>query len=129
MKANLKKQNKNRIYKSVETQFKQVEQVWDFDNPCKQGCGRVWLKSSGVGTRRLCCMNGQALRLMPKLDPMVNTLQSLAYNQNEQFCLNSNVYNNLLAFSATGVDNGKGGGYDQFFGKHCVRINGRTYHT
>jgi hypothetical protein len=106
-----------------------VEQQWDFDNPCKHRCGRVWLKSTLARTRKLCCIDGKADQLMPRMDPMLPTLQNLAHSQNEEFALCSNVYNNLLAFSATGVDNGKGGKYDNFFGDHCVRINGRTYHT
>jgi hypothetical protein len=115
--------------KIIRDGFQQVEQEWDFDNPCKFGCGRVWLKTTTESTRKKCCISGEANRLMPILDPMFSSLQSLAYNQIEQFNLYSNVYNNLLAFSATGVDNDKGGKYDSFFGSHCVRINGRAYHT
>jgi hypothetical protein len=124
-----KSQRRARYDRVRQDKFSNVEQEWDFDNPCKHKCGRVWLKSTSAGTRKLCCIDGKADQLMPRMDPMLQSLQSLAYHQNEEFALYSNVYNNLFAFAATGVDNGTGGGYDNFFGDHCVRIHGRTYHT
>jgi hypothetical protein len=81
----------NDLFKWIEfdknLNFKQVEQEWDFDNPCKYGCGRVWLKTTSIGARRLCRINGEAYRLMPKSEPMINTLQSLAYNQSLYICI------------------------------------------
>jgi hypothetical protein len=33
-----------------------------------------------------------------------------------------------LLWAATGVDNGKGGGWEKIRGNHAVKLNGRTYH-
>jgi hypothetical protein len=107
--------------KDLRRKHSDVEQEWDFDNPCKHKCGRVWLKSTSAGTRKLCFIDGKADQLMPRMDPMLQSLQNLAYYQNEEFALYNNVYNNLFAFAATGVDNGKEGGYDNFFGI-CIHI-------
>jgi hypothetical protein len=40
----------------------------------------------------------------------------------------SSYYNSIFALGATGVDNGKGGGWEKIHGDHAVKLNGRTYH-
>lgn len=40
----------------------------------------------------------------------------------------SSYYNNILSMGVTGVDNGKGGGWESIRGDHAVKLNGRTYH-
>ena len=39
----------------------------------------------------------------------------------------SSTYNNILAISAVGVENERGGGWERMLGDHSVTMNGRTY--
>ena len=49
-------------------------------------------------------------------------------NNIEHFSRNSARYNGVLSISATGIDNGKGGGWERIQGPHAVKLCGRTYH-
>ena len=45
----------------------------------------------------------------------------------EHFGRLSSTYNNILAISAVGVQNDRGGGWERIAGDHAVTLNGRTY--
>ena len=49
-------------------------------------------------------------------------------NNIAHFSRNSARYNGILSISATGIDNGKGGGWERIRGPHAVKLCGRTYH-
>ena len=49
-------------------------------------------------------------------------------NNIDHFSRNSARYNGVLSISATGIDNGKGGGWERIQGPHAVKLCGRTYH-
>eukprot|EP01035_Chromulina_nebulosa_P025564 gene25564-33370_t len=128
-----------------------IQQVWDEDNPCSY-CGRVWLKSVKKVARVRCCFNGKAMdeeSIWPKLQPLPNNIRQVIFgdttifisdgngnrlvahspkNNIEHFSRNSARYNGVLSISATGIDNGKGGGWERIQGPHAVKLCGRTYH-
>jgi len=111
----------------------EVQQTWDYEYPC-EFCGKVWLKNNSKGTRSLCCMSGKIFShemqgIFPHLQRMPVFMQKLTEPDVAcVFGLASNVYNNMLALGAVGVDNGKGGGWDKIHGPHAMRLSGRTYH-
>ena len=78
-------------------------------------------------------MDGLALSKnssFPKINPLPPTLKHYVLNGHNNFRKNSSFYNNVLAFSSIGVDNGRNGvGFEKINGNHAVKLNGRTYHT
>ena len=116
-------------------------------------CGRVWLKSVRQKARFRCCFQGKANAeesSWPKLKPLpenllkvilgehgcipivdengeIKTAHSPTNNINH-FSRNSARYNGIFSISATGVENGKGGGWERISGQHAVKMCGRTYH-
>ena len=111
--------------------FKSTDQIWDLNNPCEH-CGCVFLKSESTNFRKLCCQNGSwkvEESGYPLLNPLPDVIKELCINETEHFSEMSNLYNNLLSFAITGVDNGREGvGYEVFNMKSCVKLNGRIYH-
>ena len=106
-------------------------------------CNRVWLKSVEKRARFRCCFLGKACdidTLWPKLNPLqteviqmllgkhcievkdpVSKLINVAHsteNNIAHFSRNSARYNGIFSISATGVDNGKGGGWEKLSGNH-----------
>ena len=98
--------------------------------PCDFGCGyNHFHLSSNEKTK--CCLEGtityEAI-MYPKLKPLPPNLREIFQNPSK-FSSISSTYNNILAMGATGVDNGKGGGFEHdMHGNHAVKLNGRTYH-
>eukprot|EP01035_Chromulina_nebulosa_P037257 gene37257-50284_t len=139
------RQNHNR------RQWVPIQQVWDEDNPCSH-CGRVWLKSVKKDARVRCCYDGKAMdeqNIWPKLQPLPNNIRQIIFGEStifisdedgnrqvahsplnniEHFSRNSARYNGVLSISATGIDNGKGGGWERIQGPHAVKLCGRTFH-
>ena len=120
---------------------------------CFSNCGRVWLQSVKNNARFRCCFRGQANSedsSWPKLEPLpVDILKAILgktgcipivdengaivtahppSNNISHFSRNSARYNGIFSISATGVDNGKGGGWERINGPHAVKLCGRTYH-
>ena len=115
-------------------------------------CGRVWLKSTPQSSRFRCCFKGKANDSntnWPKLDPLPREIMDIIFGEScinlrnangdvviahslqnniDHFSRNSARYNGILSISATGVDNGKGGGWERIRGPHAVKLCGRTYH-
>ena len=135
-------------------------------------CNRIWLKSVEKKSRFRCCFNGRAIEdeIWPKLNPLSNQIKREIFGEGAiQFvtptgaidtthCPRNNIahisrnsarYNGILSISATGVDNGKGGGWEHIRGSHAgliilyipfaynlmissrfrkVKMCGRTYH-
>lgn len=75
-------------------------------------------------------MNGAALSLLPKLQPLPSyiTRRVLGPDYYQHFVMSASYYNNQLALAAIKVDNGKGGGWEKIKGPHNVKLNGRTMH-
>ena len=93
-----------------------------------QEFGKIWLKQTKAATRKNCCDNGnQNLFEAVRMEPPSYTVAEKLNTYDLEFAEASNIYNNILAFGAVGVDNGKNIGFDQILGKHCCRISGRTY--
>jgi hypothetical protein len=109
--------------------YQTVSQQWDFDNPCPF-CSYIYLKSVRKTQRQQCCQNGEALdgRKFPQLLPLPPVLSQLYFHRMEHMGSKSGYYNSVLALGATGVDNGKGGGWEKVRGDHSVKLCGRTYH-
>ena len=80
-----------------------------------------------------CCLNGEALSEhsnFPKLAMLPEKLKNYVMNGHNNFRRNSSYYNNVLAFSSIGVDNGRNGvGFEKIVGDHAVKLNGRTYNV
>ena len=87
--------------------------------------------------------------IWPKLQPLPNNICQIIFREStifisdedgnrqvahsplnniEHFSRNSARYNGVLSISATGIDNGKGGGWERIQGPHAVKLCGRTYH-
>jgi len=94
-----------------------------------------------------CCFKGRALdesSLWPKLNPLNEKMLTMIYgkmgaisfiNRNNEvdsthyphnkiahLSANSARYNGILSISATGVDNGKGGGWEKIKGPHGGKV-------
>jgi len=103
----------------------------------------VWLKSVVKGARFRCCFLGKACdkdTLWPKLNPLKTEIIHLIFgshcfefrkpnsfsvhlahsveNNIAHFSRNSARYNGIFSISATGVDNGRGGGWEKLSGDH-----------
>ena len=75
-----------------------------------------------IGTSELkrCCNGGKFLLDLipyPKLKPLPDELLDMYFND-KSFGEVSNVYNNLLSFAATGVNNEHGGKFESIVGDH-----------
>ena len=112
-----------------------VAQEWDFEHACDH-CGCIWLKSAVKLQRRKCCLNGKAIvkdnnksppSVMPELYILPDILSCLILERGKHFGINSAKYNNILSIAATGVENGRGGGFEQVLGDSCVKVNGKIY--
>ena len=67
--------------------------------------------------------------MFPKLEMLPETLKWLCLQRGEHFGRNSTKYNNnILSIGSTGVENNRGGGYEQIIGDSAVKMNGRSYH-
>jgi hypothetical protein len=110
-------------------------------------CNRVWLKRTSKGARAKCCFNGKAkneLSCWPKLSPIdtriidvifggsnvafinANGETDFTHNLNNNIAhmsRNSAQYNGVLSISATGVDNGKKGGWEKIHGAHAGKVS------
>lgn len=98
--------------------------------PCEFGCGyKHFYLSSNEKTK--CCVEGRvafASTKYPVIKPLPSSLLYIFQNT-IKFSTISSSFNNILAMGATGVDNGKGGGFERdMHGNHAVKLNGRTYH-
>eukprot|EP01035_Chromulina_nebulosa_P047512 gene47512-64414_t len=107
--------------------FVPIPQEWDDANPC-QYCHNVSLKSTTKKSRTRCCKQGLFLReesAFPKLNPLPEALKYLCIMRGEHFGKLSAKYNNILSIGSTGVENAKGGGFEQIVGDHALKMNGR----
>ena len=108
--------------------LKSLELSWAYDKPCTY-CGYVHLKGASSGQKRKCCLSGSALHEpYPQLLQLPPHMLHYARDRIHHMGRNSVSYNNVLCCSATGVQNGEGGGFDTIHGDHAVRLHGRTYH-
>jgi hypothetical protein len=64
----------------------------------------------------------------PKFEMLPKSLKWLCIKRGEHFGKNSAKYNNILCIGSTGVENGKGGGYERVIGDHAVKMSGRSHH-
>ena len=81
--------------------------------------------------RNRCCHHGAYLQEdseYPKLNVLPEALKWLCLMRGEHFGKLSAKYNKILSIGSTGVENHRGGGYEQIGGDHAVKMNGRTYH-
>jgi hypothetical protein len=109
--------------------FEKVSQEWDVSNPCPH-CSYIFLKSVKKQHRLICCQQGKAKTdpTYPKLRPYPSNLLRQALDNLQHMSRNSSSYNNILAVGATGVDNGRNGGFENFTGMdHALKLNGRVY--
>ena len=86
--------------------FVPIAQDWDWDHKCDH-CGKLWLKGTSKGTRRLCCNNGKFVdpELATMLWPIQETpLYPYMGKYDQEMTKYANVYNNLLALGAYCVD-------------------------
>jgi hypothetical protein len=89
-------------------------------------CHASCLKGSSKTFRMKCCKHsqiGSCEELQPLIPEIVTVLQT-----SSNFGRQSHGYNNRLSFGATGVDNGKGGKFENKGPVSCVTIAGRLYH-
>jgi len=111
--------------------FRATDQEWDWNNPCIY-CGCIFLTTEHKEWRKHCCQNGQWKTEesgYPQLEPLPDVIRNLCENETAHFSSRSNLYNNVLSFSITGVDNGREGvGYEVFNMNASVKLNGRIYH-
>ena len=54
-------------------------------------------------------------------------LMFYATERTEHFHHSSVYYNNIMSIGATGIDNGRGGGFETIIGASAVKMNGRSY--
>lgn len=106
-----------------------VQQEWDIDHPCVH-CSFEYLKSVTKAARHICCVNGKAINdpEYPSLRPLPPDLQRIMNENGAHMSGLSARYNAILSLGATGVDNGKGGGWERRVGAHAVTLIGKTYH-
>jgi len=101
-----------------------------WNTPCQFGCGYMHLQSA-TNEKMKCCIEGSvnfAVTKYPLLYPLPSNIK-LIFENTKNFSRISSTYNNILAMGATGVDNGKGGGFENnMHGDHAVKLNGSTYH-
>jgi hypothetical protein len=109
--------------------YDSLRMSWDFQNPCRH-CGYVYLTCEDCNVRQQCCSSGKYMRndSVPKLLPLPPALEHLALHRIEHMGPKSSYYNNILSMGVTGIDNGKGGGWESIRGAHAIKLNGRTYH-
>ena len=109
--------------------YRDVNQYWDYNNPCEH-CGCVHLLSSLPIRRNICCMKGRAVysEEYPRLQPLPPAILDLATNFINHMSRNSVTYNSILSLGATGIENGTGGGWERIHGDHAITLHGRTYH-
>jgi hypothetical protein len=88
--------------------YQSLELYWD--KSCDE-CDAKYLNESSRDFRSKCCYPVESNDNFPKFKELIPALRELA--NNEEFCRNSQCYNNRLAFGATGVDNDEGT-YDDF---------------
>lgn len=98
-------------------------------------CGFEYLKSIKKANRKICCQGGKfATYSRNKIDQFPSwkllppALLRIATTRLEHLSKQSTYYNNILSIGSTGVDNGRGGGFEKFNMDHSVKLNGRTYH-
>jgi hypothetical protein len=86
---------------------------------------------SATNEKMKCCIEGSvnyAVTKYPLLYPLPSNIRFI-FENTKKFSKISSTYNNILAMGATGVDNGKGGGFENnMHGDHAVKLNGSTYH-
>ena len=90
--------------------------------------------STSVTEKDKCCNKGKVVVLPPeesgvsKLLPLSPTFLRII-SDTDHFSNASSLYNNPMSLAATGVDNGKGGGWENDMAfPHASKICGRTYH-
>jgi len=103
------------------TQFKDVRQIWDYDNPCLN-CNFVFLKSQTAAFRKKCCANGR----FTKKELPQNLQFYCRFEDNHIFNKNCHIYNNLLSFGSLGLDKQYDSNYIKTQGG-SVTLQGRTY--
>ena len=112
---------------AVRRLFLTVAQEWDDEKPCPH-CFHVYLKSVKKRARNRCCHHGAYLQEdseYPKLNVLPEALKWLCLMRGEHFGKLSAKYNKILSIgSTTGVENHRGGGYEQIGGDHAVKMNG-----
>jgi hypothetical protein len=109
--------------------FKPIDQYWDYNNPC-QFCGNIYLISTPIKTRHLCCMNGAALtENYPQLKPLPPQLKNICLTYLKHMSAKCTFYNNILSIGKTSVSNGRTNRYEQINAPHSVKLNGRVIHT
>jgi hypothetical protein len=62
-----------------------------------------------------------------RLEMLTKQEQEIMVTNVKHFGRLSSTYNNILAISAVGVENERGGGWERLLGDHAVTLNGRTY--
>jgi hypothetical protein len=89
-------------------------------------CGTSYLNGSSNSFRMKCCKFNQndSCRELQPLIPEIDEVLKRSPNFGRQ----SHGYNNRLSFGATGVENGKGGKFENKGPVSCVTIAGRLYH-
>ena len=128
----IERHNKKKISDRLQNKlFRATDQEWDWNHPCIY-CGCIFLTTEHKEWRKHCCQNGQWKTEesgYPLLEPLPDVIRNLCENETAHFSSRSNLYNNLLSFSITGVDNGREGvGYEVFNMNASVKLNGRIYH-
>ena len=86
--------------------------------------------------RKICCNGGgkfstisrKKIAVFPSWNILPPTLCRVMVTRLEHLSKHSSYYNNILSIGSTGVDNGRGGGFEKFNMDHSVKMNGRTYH-
>jgi hypothetical protein len=92
-----RKRSSNIDNETVNSQFVDVKQEWDYENPCLH-CGCIHLKKA-YSFRNKCCCSGKYIHSSnyPHLTPLPPKIKKFATELINHFARNSVSYNNVLA--------------------------------
>jgi len=123
--STIRRQNNFTNLHSSSQSSNSLELRWDYENKCEH-CGFIYLHTEIRKTS--CCLISRNMEF-PHLNPLPDILKNIAISYLHLFSRDSVLYNNILALGATGVENGKSGGWEWTPGDHSVKLHGRYLNT
>jgi len=105
-------------------QYQTLEGFWT--ERCEE-CGAAYLDGTPSTFVAKCCQR-KTLERVPNLLGMITAIRKVFQTEPYHLMKNGLLYNNQLAFGATGVENDHGGGFKPLGPSASVTIQGRMYH-
>jgi hypothetical protein len=122
--ADMNEEEKAELHLNQSCYRNPIKQYWT--KQCEY-CKYVHLESTSKSARRKCCLDGAALLDdYPRLMFLTPSVKEAMVHNIKHFSRASSSYNNILSLGATGIENGKGGGWEKIQGDHSCKLNGRT---